>query len=701
MNHVAILPAAVGGQAVQADSPREPPIMRSIHTSRRGGTKSESILGSAPRMLSLFQIARIPCLAATIVAYALACHTPDAVAQEAAQPAAPAHRGPTDPAELAAFVDGVMEAHMRDKHIAGATFIYVVDNKPFFAKGYGYADVKAKKPVSPDETMFRVGSVSKLLTWTAVMQLAEQGKVDLDADVNTYLTDFKIPKTYPQPITLKHLLTHTPGFEDHFIGLFARDEKYDLLGEILARDLPSRVRPAGELASYSNHGTALAGHIVALVSGMPWEDYIEEKILKPLEMHHTSVRQPAADKLPPEMSKGYKWGKGQFDEQGFEYVPAAPAGAVSSSAADMARFMIAHLQDGQYGSVRILKEETARQMRELLFTHDPTLAGMAYGFFLTPYNGEQVVQHGGDTFWFHSYFVMLPERKSGFFVSYNTQTGGGMREKLFEALLERYYPATDPPLEKSPPAKSPADLHDTLSRYEGSYGAIRHSYTSLAKLGALLAVAEIEADGDQLVLTGHDDSRRFEETEPRIFREIDGELTLAFREDASGQITHLFVSNSPAVALERLPLAETPLFHLSLLAACLTIFLSALLVWPAIAFVTREARRAAPAPTRGPARASCLAWLACLLMVAIVGLSMIPFADPEELAFGIPKLLKGLLWCTPIVALLVAAMFFWTLVAWKNHYWRLTGRLHYTAVLLAGIAFVWFLYHWNLLWLGA
>ena len=227
----------------------------------------------------------------------------------------------------------------------------VVDNKLFFAKGYGYADVEAKKPVDPDATMFRIGSVSKLFTWTAVMQLVEQGKLDLDADINQYLTEFKIPTTYPQPITLKNLLTHTPGFEDQVIGLFAHDpDEISPLGQLLARDLPARVRPPGELASYSNHGTALAGYIVPEVSGVPWEDYIEQNLLKPLGWTIRPCVSPAPTSCRPRCPRATSSSEGQFKEQGFEYVPAAPAGSMSASAADMARFMIAHLQNGRYES---------------------------------------------------------------------------------------------------------------------------------------------------------------------------------------------------------------------------------------------------------------------------------------------------------------------------------------------------------------
>jgi CubicO group peptidase (beta-lactamase class C family) len=608
---------------------------------------------------------------------------------------AQAQAGPTDPAELAAFIDGIMAIHLKDKHIAGATIVVVVDNKPLFSKGYGYADVAAKKPVNPDETMFRIGSVSKLFTWTAVMQMVEQGKLDLNADVNQYLgDDFKIPPTFPQPITLKNLLTHTPGFEDQVFGLFARDpDKMLPLGQLLARELPARVRPPGELASYSNHGTALAGHIVAQVAGVPWEDYIEKNILEPLGMRHTSVRQPASDKLPPEMSKGYKFEQGEFTEQPFEYVPAAPAGSISASAGDMARFMIAHLQNGRYESARILQDETASNMRELLFTHDPRVDGMAHGFIRMTYNGRQIVQHGGDTFWFHSYLVLLPASNSGFFVSYNSEDAGGARDELFKAFFDRYYPADETP------AKKPlAGFHERAGRYAGSYGMIRHSYTSAAKLAALFGVADVSADGDTLLISAFADvPKRFVEVEPLVFHEIDGPEKLVFREDPSGRVAQLFVGSFPPVALERLPWYATPTFALVLLGACGVLLLSALVGWPFAAFLTRGGRCVDTAPTVGSRAASWIGWIACLAIVSWVVGFVIAMIKPDELVYGMPPALEALLRVSPVLAMLAACVLVCALIAWKNQYWRLSARLHYSCVLAACLAMVWFLNYWNLL----
>jgi CubicO group peptidase (beta-lactamase class C family) len=201
-------------------------------------------------------------------------------------------RGIHDRAELAGFLDGMMTSGMRDKHVAGATVAVVKDGQLFYASGYGYADVAKRTPVSPERSLFRIGSTSKLFTWTAVMQLVEQGKLDLDTDVNKYI-DFKIPATYPQPITLRSIMTHTPGFEEDGRDLITDDTtKMFQLGTWLATHMPARVRPPLTYSSYSNYATALAGYIVQRVSGEPYDDYIEKHILAPLGMTQTTTRQP-------------------------------------------------------------------------------------------------------------------------------------------------------------------------------------------------------------------------------------------------------------------------------------------------------------------------------------------------------------------------------------------------------------------------
>src|SRR5262245_59674944 len=254
--------------------------------------------------------------------------------------------------DVEAFLDGVLPLQLKSADIAGATVAVIKDGKLLFAHGYGYADVKQKKPVSAQETLFRPGSISKLFTWTAVMQLFEQGKLDLDRDINEYL-DYKIPDAFGKPITLKNILTHTPGFEEQIKDLFETKPSTPNLGQYLKTHIPKRIYPPGTVPAYSNYATAVAGYIVERVSGRPFEQYVDENILKPLKMTHSMFAQPLPSNLAPLMSGGYRLGS---DSAGpFEIVNPFPAGSLSSSAADMAQFMMAHLQDGQLGDVRILK----------------------------------------------------------------------------------------------------------------------------------------------------------------------------------------------------------------------------------------------------------------------------------------------------------------------------------------------------------
>ena len=263
-------------------------------------------------------------------------------------------RTPTvDAGQAEEFFDDLIPEQLREGHVAGATVSVVQNGRPVFAKGYGYADLEQREPVVADETLFYPGSAGKLFTWTAVMQLVEEGKLDLDADVNRYL-DLDVPDTHAEPITTSDLMTHTAGFEEEFSALFVA-ERQDVLPmrEFLIRNMPERVYPPGEYFAYSNYGTALAGYIVERVSGMPYEQYVEENVLGPLGMENSSAGQPLPDRLAADLSKGYRY-DGTYDPSDFEWLAATPAAPVRATATDMSRFMLAHLQNGSYDGGRIL-----------------------------------------------------------------------------------------------------------------------------------------------------------------------------------------------------------------------------------------------------------------------------------------------------------------------------------------------------------
>lgn len=600
--------------------------------------------------------------------------------------------------ELEIFLDGVMADQLATHEIAGATLAVVKDGALFFAKGYGYADLQKRIPVDARRTLFRPGSISKLFTWTAVMQQVERSRLDLDADINTYLSDFRIPDTFDQPITLRNLLTHTPGLEDGALGYLFRRSSKDLEGltATLQKHLPARVRPpttdfnSGENASYSNWGTALAGHVVAEVSGLPFDDYIEQNILAPLGMTRSTFREPLPKALAGDMSIGYKHENGVFEPQEFEYVhDFGPAGALSSTAADMAKFMIAHLNEGAYGEVRILERETARLMHSRVFSPHPNLNGSGLGFYETWTNGRRVIGHGGDTFWFHSDLALLPEDEVGLFVSYNSAEGPKGRRSLVEAFMDRYYPA------RLPRVKPPDAFAERASRYAGGYRFNRHSFTRNEKFLALLGGIEVSPTTDNtLLIAGLGETpTQWVEVGRNVFRGVDDDQMIAFAADEDGQITHLLnplgLAFIPAYKLAWYQSSGLHFFIFGFGALCFLIaIVSALRNW--------RRDRAGTANARRGRRLAALAGAVNLLF--LIGLA-VTFAasDLDQLVYGWPAVFYVALALPLIALLLTAGVLYFVATVWAKREWGLYGRIQYTVIALACVAFLWSLNHWNLI----
>ena len=277
--------------------------------------------------------------------------------------------------DLDAFMDGFMPLALERGDIAGSVVVVVKDGQIIFEHGYGFADVATQKPVDPKTTMYRLASISKLFTWTALMQLVEQHKLSLDTDINTYL-DFKIPEAFGKPITLLNLMTHTPGFEETLKDQDAADPTHLMSLEASLKSwVPTRVFPPGEVPAYSNYGAALAGYIVQRVSGEPFAQYVERHIFQPLHMTHSTFTEPLPKIFAADMSDGYD--VASKEPKLFELDPQRPAGGLSASGDDMAHFMIAHLANGTYDGTRILTPETAIKMHTTAYQHTPGIPGMA------------------------------------------------------------------------------------------------------------------------------------------------------------------------------------------------------------------------------------------------------------------------------------------------------------------------------------
>jgi CubicO group peptidase (beta-lactamase class C family) len=611
-------------------------------------------------------------------------------ADERAPPAADPSVPPCSvgsPQDLGPFLDGVLTTQLAAHRIPGAAVAVVCAGRVLYLAGYGRADLEPGRPVSADHTLFRTASVSKVVTWTAVMQLVERGKLDLHRDVNHYL-DFQVPATYPQPITLAHLLTHTPGFEEREFGSYARSAA-DLLplGTFLRRNLPARIFPPGEVSAYSNYGAALAGYIVAWISGVAFEDYVERHILKPLGMDHSSFRQPLPPALAAELATGY--GR-RLRPAGFEWDQDGPAGALSATTADMARLMLAHLPQGRLGAVRILGADTAAAMQRRQHTNHPAVNGLTYGFQELTVSGRRVLAQPGDMLAFTTAMFLLPSEDLGLYVAYNRGGASDAPQELLHLLLARFPPAP-PPL---PSILAPRPDPDT-GRFAGSYRSTRRNETGLEKLQELFNPVRVRALGSSaLAISGLAVVPRgiWRETGPGIFRDRSGEV-VAFREDRAGRPAYLFEGNFPAAGYSRLPWYGAPEVHYALLALCLPVFLLSPAVWSVGALRRRRAGARLSSQRRGHWSAAAMCAVNLLFLAGIV----VVIAHGRELLFGVTPLARGVLLLPLLSAGLAALTSASAIAAWAQGRWNLWGRLHYTLVALLGLAFLASLAYWNLL----
>jgi CubicO group peptidase (beta-lactamase class C family) len=606
-------------------------------------------------------------------------------------------QGPTDPAELEAFLDDVIQTQMADLHVPGVTVSVVKDGELVLAKGYGYADVENKTPVDAETSMFRVGSLSKLFTWTAVMQLVEQGQLDLDADVNTYL-DFEIPATYPEPITMKHLMSHTPGFEEFNFEMLAPNSEQSVrgtqgapLGEWLATHIPARVRRPGEVAAYSNYGTALAGYIVERIVGIPYPRYIQDHILTPLGMTHTTAYQPLPPDLAPHLAVGYIYADGVYDAQAFEHFNIGPAGSISASATDIARFMLAHLQDGQYDDAQVLETATAQQMHSTLFTHNARLDGMAYGFIEGTHNGQHLLWHAGSTNFFKSNLVLLPGQNVGIFISGNSLGADALRYTVPEAFIDHYYP---PSKDGGPDTPEPQILPGVdLSRFVGSYRTTRSSCTKLEKAFYILEPFAIGATPDGYLTFGN---QQFAPVDDLVFQEVGGQDKLVFRQDAQGNITHAFFNSHPIWAYEKRTGVEADSFQNVLVLPGLALFLLTLVIWPTSFFINRRKGQIHPQLARVARWVSV--GMILLTMATVAGSFTFPgLASQLAIMYGTLSSMLILPTLATLAAILALGTTVFVGIAWKRGYWTVAGRIHYTLVTLAGLAFAWWFNYWNLI----
>jgi CubicO group peptidase (beta-lactamase class C family) len=602
-------------------------------------------------------------------------------------------------ADLEAFFDGIIPLQLERSDIAGATVLVMKGSKDLLRKGYGFSDISKKKPVAPETTMFRLASISKLFTWISVMQLAEQGMVDIDADVNKYL-DFQIAPAFDKPITLRNLMTHTGGFEEEIRDILLTDPKQaSPLREFLMANQPRRIFPPGEVPAYSNYGVGLAGYVVQRVSGELFEQYVAEHIFQPLGMKHSSFKQPLAEDLSVFPSDGYR-DNTEKPAVGFEIFNPAPAGGVSSTASDMGRFAQALLNGGELDGHRILKPETLNAMWTKQFGMSDALPAMCMGFYQTWRNGLNFIGHGGDLIAFHSIFLLEPKEKLVIFISYNSAgSANRTRAEVLTAFADRYYPYSQKPEFQKPSA-------DGLKAIAGTYQATRRSESNKLKIGSLLGQGQATVDKEGVLkvddfkdLRGH--VRQWKLIGKDLWQEVDDQGRMFAIRDRSGKVVRIAVS-FPGVQFERVPWYENGKVILPMLACSLVILAAAV-----AAYLLRFGRRIflpkraalQPQPgsvrlTRG-AKLSSTAWIVLTIGTGV----LVSRLENETMlpTHALDKYFVMMNMVTGVAILLSCFAAFAGLRVWRLADIRFISKLKFSLVAAACVFLTWFSVHWHLI----
>ncbi|WP_438769119.1 serine hydrolase [Brevibacillus sp. JB24b] len=445
--------------------------------------------------------------------------------------------GPTNSKEVEKFADQFFNLPQIKDKLSGAAFVVVKDDQVLFKKGYGYADVEKKRPVDPDSTVFRIASISKVFTSTAAMQLVEQNKLDINKDVQAYLKDFNINNKTGKKLTLDHLMAHMTGFD--YVDLPSMDnsspEKYYSLDEFVKQNAPSVVHNPGEVYRYDNYAFVLLGYIVQNITGIPFHQYVENNIFKPLGMNSSSfIMKPD---IHANLATPYDSKKKPIPEYGL--IPTnAPDGSMLSTASDMAKFMIAHLNGGKFEGKQILQEKTAKTMHQIRHNLHPKIQNGAYGFetfFQNNYNHQVVIGKGGDLPGYHSWMWLLPEKKIGGFVVFNGD-GANFREELFKAFMDHYYPK---PVEDKVNVKS---TKKQLNRFVGVYQDLRSPYW-------VFRVTVL--DDGQLMIKDPLGTHKLRQRDPLLFEDEQG-MKAAFKANPNGSIDYFYYHKVDSWAQKRL-----------------------------------------------------------------------------------------------------------------------------------------------------
>ena len=464
---------------------------------------------------------RIAAIAATVLPISACALPPQARAQSAAL---------VDTTALAAFVDSFVTARIAADRIPGAGFVFVQNGRAVVSRGYGLADVARKRAVLPESTIWRIGSISKVFTATAVMQLVDRGAVKLDAPVDGYVRRVAMPRTYPDPVTVRHLLDHTAGFDEIRPGTQAPSREALLSLDEFLKGRLVRVRPPGRIIAYSTYGITLAGQLVEEVSGETFETFLRRSIWEPLGMRRTSIHVP--DSLRDDLAIGYELTGDSPVAQPWEWYHTSPASSINATVADMARFIGAHLPPAGPAAARILSDGALAEMHRQQATMHPSLPGYALGFNEDYVGRLRVLEHGGNMAGFSALMVLVPSRNAGFFVV-NQLEGSRLRDDLKWLLLERFFPEAR---ERRPvPSTLPPAGKVKPERFAGAYIPLVSCFSCQPMRAGSSLTVTANPDGTLQFAGG-----RWIAVDSLRFVRSNGSGYIVFRADSAGTVQELF-----------------------------------------------------------------------------------------------------------------------------------------------------------------
>ena len=597
-----------------------------------------------------------------------ACTLPTAAAPE------------VNPNNVESFFDTAFAVQTKDHRIAGVVVSVVYRGEVLFAKGYGFADIENRKPADPEKSLFRIASITKPFVWTAIMQLHEQGKLNINDKVNDYLTVFQMPDTFDEPIRIRHLLSHTPGLEDQAIGMNARTAaETKSLERYLSENMPKQVRAPGEYAAYSNWGTSLAGYIVEQVSGQPWDVYVDKEILQPLEMDSTNTHKVMRDDFVERHAKSYVYSGGRFVGKPFEAMNDTPAGVMSTTAKDMTSFMIMHLSQGSFKGREVLSGDTSNLMHTPLFKAHESLPAMLHGFYRSDMNEQVIFGHGGDTNQFHSNLSLFPEHDLGLFVSFNSDPSDVARSNIVRSFVDYFFPSEY--LREAPDAVS-----IPLAEYSGEYIPLRSNHSTIERLGTLVTSITIAENNGELQVN---DGLWVPIAEDKfVSKYLD--RTLVFLRGAANGVSHVVIG-SPLGTYKKVTGFDAPANQKLLITIMVLIAVATVLGYGFRAFV--------PSHTVGlrslPVFVAWLHGLSVLVLYAI--LVVVLTGDVEEFVLGVPRNMHLVLWVMNFNLIFGIYVIFTAVRNWGVGDGTTSMRIKFSFVALMALINFWVCWYFNIL----